>query len=115
METAKYILIVTTPNGLIIRDMPGAESEGARKLRAERRGNKLMCARIVPVNGVPYGQIINPSNPTEIGWARIAEADGNTKYADVVDLGVSGGESAAGDVAAAINRLAAAVEKLAEK
>ena len=107
-EAARYLLIVTAPLGLIVRDMPGAESEGARKVRSERRGNKIMCARIVSIHGVPYGQVINSSNPTANEWVRIAEADLNTRYVEVVELGdaTSGGSA----VADAINRLAAAVE-----
>ena len=116
MEQARYMLIVTAQLGLVIRDMPGAESEGAKKLRAERRGNKLMCSRIVTIAGVPYAQIINASNPNEMGWARIAEADGNTKYADVIEIGGPVVAVTSGDdgIAAAINRLAAADEKLAK-
>jgi hypothetical protein len=111
METAQYMLIVTAPIGLIVRDMPGADSEGAKRLRTERRGKNLMCSRIITIRGVPYAQIINPSNPNASEWVRIAESDGNTKYVEVIELGAPVSNSG-GDVAVAINRLAAAVEKL---
>lgn len=112
METAKYLLIVTAPLGVIIRDMPGAESEGAKKLRTERRGNKIMCARIIEINGVPYGEVINPSKPNANEWVRVAEADNNTKYVEVIDLSTSG-NSADSSLVAAIKELTAVLEKIA--
>ncbi len=111
----KYILNVIAPDGIVVRDMPGAQSEGALRLRAERRGAKLKCVRINIIQGVPYGQVINPTKPDEIGWVRIAEADNNYRYVDVIDLGVANGATETGDIATALNRIAAAIEKLGDK
>jgi len=109
-EKIKYILTVTAPSGLTVRDFPGSESEGAKKLRTVQRGAKLSCAEIITPNNVPYGRILNPSNPAEMGWVRIAEADNNTVYATIYEIPYAP-EPPSGDseIAAALREIAAAI------
>lgn len=105
MEKPKYLLIVKPANGLIVRDLPRPESQGAIRLRAEPKGRQLYAYDIHNFDGVPYARLV-PRDPNRPEWARVKEADGLTVYADVVAMDA---EETNGDLAAAIHDLADAI------
>ena len=82
----KYLLIVTVPDGLIVRDIPAPQSMGSRELRRLKRGTHVYAYKILPFRGVPYAWI-EPLVPGRVEWVRVAEADGNLEYVEVTDLG----------------------------
>lgn len=111
--TAKYLLIVKVRAGIVVRDRPAPDSQGAAKMRTEPVGKALDADLIINIDGVPYARLI-PQNPLRHEWVRVAERDRSIEYVEVIENGdVTTGQG--GDVAAAINRLAAAVEQLAAK
>lgn len=92
-------LIVKVPRGLQVRNAPTAVS---KVLRSVRVGEALDCYNIMEVNTVPYGKV----SPDKSEWVRIAEADGNVEYVDVIrfDTGTDG-------LIAVLERIARALEK----
>jgi hypothetical protein len=88
-ETAKLLLIVTAPDGLVVRDTPRSQTQGALRRRVEPVGAQLLAYSKHNIGGVPYARLV-PRNPAQPEWVRVQEADGLTRYADVIDL--DGGE-----------------------
>jgi hypothetical protein len=107
-EQAKFMLIVKVPRGLVVRDRPAPEAQGALKMRSEPVGRALMAYGIHNIMGVNYARLV-PQNPLRAEWVRVAEADHSIEYVDVVEIP---GADGSGSIAQAINRLAVAVEKL---
>jgi hypothetical protein len=107
MTEPKYQLIVKVPKGVIVRDRPAPDSQGANKMRAEPVGKSLMAYTIINIGGVDYAGLI-PQNPLRPEWVRVAEADHSIEYVEVIPL-VSNESNAIAD---AIFRLAFAVEQL---
>lgn len=105
MEKPKYLLIVKPASGLIVRDLPRPESQGAIRLRAEPKGRQLYAYDIHNFEGVPYARLV-PRDPTRPEWARVKEADGLTVYADVIPIDA---EESNGDLVDAIRYLADAI------
>lgn len=108
---AKYLLIVKVVKGLVVRDTPRPESQGGKSLRSVAVGGQLYAYGIHYIDQVPYARLV-PLNPQQPEWVRVAEADGNTKYVDVIDLITKDGSS---DVAAAITHLADAIRAAVER
>ncbi len=108
----KYMLVVKQPRGLKVRDRPAPQSMGAVEMRAEPVGKALMCYDKINIQGVDYGRLV-PQNPLRPEWVRIAEADHSIEYVEVIELETP--QESGRDIANAINRLAAAVERLAAK
>jgi len=99
----KYLLVVKVPKGLVIRDLPRPQSQGARALRTVPVGTLLYAKLIVKIEGVPYALINTTRERPE--WVRVAEADGSIQYVEVIDL--------FSETDTAIDRLSAAIESLA--
>jgi len=108
----KYLLIVKVSKGLIIRDTPRPQSEGAIPLRAVAVGKALYAYQIINVAGVDYARLV-PQNPIKPEWVRVAEPDGSVEYVDVIELKTQ--DSASSALADAITLLATAVHELARK
>jgi len=104
----KYQLIVKVPSGMKITNLPRPKSQGRIEMRGVAVGTVLNCTAIINVDGVSYGQLV-PQNPQKPEWIRIKDAD--MEYVDVIPL-QSDAQTGSGDIAAAINRLATAVEAL---
>jgi len=105
------LLIVTAVRGLVVRDTPRPESQGGKALRSVPVGSQLYAYEIHYFDGVPYARLV-PINPQRPEWVRVGEADGNTEYADVIELGAKEKDSTAA-LASAISLLANAVTLLA--
>ena len=104
----RHLLIVKPKLGLWILDRP---SPTAFRRRAEPLGSLLYAYNIHYLQGVPYAHL----QPREVGkeeWCRVAEAgSSNPEYCDVINLDTPEETG----LAAAINRLAAAIDRAAEK
>jgi len=107
----KYLLIVKVARGLVVRDTPRPEGQGGRHLRSVAVGGNLYAYGIHFIDQVPYARLV-PLNPQQPEWVRVAEADGNTKYVDVIDLQTNDSTSALAD---AVTLLATAIRELASK
>ena len=107
---AKYQLIVKVPRGLIVRDRPAPDSQGANKMRSEPIGKSLIAYTMINVGGVNYAGLI-PQNPLKPEWVRVAEADHSIEYVDVIALGNSTSTALSAET---VVRLADAVENMAE-
>jgi hypothetical protein len=92
-------LIVKVPRGLQVRNAPTAVS---KVLRSVRVGESLDCYHIAYVDTVPYGKV----SPDKSEWVRIAEADGNVEYVDVVRF-----DDETDSLIAVLERIAKALEK----
>ncbi len=106
----RYLLIVTAPSGLFVRDTPRPESKGAKGLRKVAVGTSLYAYDIHHFENVAYARLV-PINPQRPEWIRVSEADGMTTYADVIELEVKDDSTTA--LANAITLLANAVTLLA--
>jgi hypothetical protein len=104
----KYQLIVRV--GLIVRDAPLSQAGGGRELRRVKAGATLMCADIHNIGGVDYARLVS-TNPAVTEWVRVAEADRNVVYVDVIPLGNSASTAVSAE---AVIRLADAIEKMAD-
>lgn len=76
-------------------------------MRAEPVGKVLSAFTIINIEGVDYAGLI-PQNPLKPEWVRVAEADRSIVYVDVIPVSDAGND----DIAAALNRIAAALEGL---
>lgn len=105
----KYQLIVKVACGIVVRDRPAPESQGANKMRSEPVGKSLVAHTIINIGGVSYAGLV-PQNPLRPEWVRVAEADHSIEYVEVIEL------EKRGDVAMveAVNRQADAIENLAQ-
>lgn len=103
----KFQLIVKVASGVIVRDRPAPQSQGAVKMRAEPVGKSLMAYTIINIGGVDYAGLI-PQNPLRPEWVRVAEADHSIEYVEVIPL--MDMSSGSGAIAAALNRIADALE-----
>ena len=103
----KFLLIVIQPRGLIIRDLPRPQSEGALQRRTVPVGTELDAYSIHNISGVPYARLV-PQNPQKPEWVRVREADGSVEYVDVIDLQ----DEEEGGLARAITLLAQALISL---
>jgi len=101
---AKILLIVLPPAGLNIWDTPRPQSQGALLRRAVAKGTPLYAYRIVNFQGVPYAWL-QPQDPNKPEWVRVAEADGVTKYVEIIQS----------EVEPAPNQLAQAIRYAADK
>lgn len=108
----KYLLVVTAPAGLIIRDTPRPESKGGKALRKAAVGTQLYAYDTHFFESVEYARLV-PINPQRPEWIRIAEADGGTTYAEKIELESQQDPTSA--LADAITLLATAVRELARK
>ena len=106
-EKPKFLLVVIVPKGLIIRDLPRPQSEGARERRTVPVGTELDAYSIHNISGVPYARLV-PQNPQKPEWVRVREADGSIEYVDVIDLQ----DEETGGLAQAIRLLAQALISL---
>jgi hypothetical protein len=93
-------LIVTAPKGLNVRCAPTAVSKVVRSIRV---GEAVDCYMLTNIDTVPYGKV----SPDKSEWVRIAEADGNTKYCEVIKLNDNGAD----DIVYVLNRIADILEK----
>lgn len=107
--TPKYLLIVKVPRGIVVRDRPAPESQGAVRLRAEPVGKALQAYTIINVDGVNYAGLI-PQNPSRPEWVRVAERDGSIEYVDVIPV-----KDEESEMLSTLNRIAAALEGLLRK
>jgi hypothetical protein len=107
----KYLLIVKSPRGLIVRDTPRPESQGGRNMRAVPVGTQLYAYDIHNIDGVPYARLV-PQNPQKPEWVRVAEADHIVEYVDVIDIGISDPMS---ELANSITLLATALREFARR
>lgn len=103
----KYLLIVTAPRGLIVRNTPRPESEGGVKMRTESVGAQLYAQSLHNIGGVVYALLI-PRNPNYPEWVRTAEAGGSPKYVDIVPLEQPEDDT----VSEALNNIAQAIREL---
>ncbi len=103
----KFALIVKVPRGLTIRTSPRPEGQGGNAIRTVPVGTCLEAYSIHTIDGVPYARLV-PQNPTRPEWVRVAEADRSIVYVDVIELD----QPADNAVAAALNRIADAIEAL---
>ena len=103
----RYVLVVKVRDGLIVRDRPAPESWGALAVRKVPMGTGLLATAIFEVNGAQYGMLV-PSNPFKPEYVRVHDSD--HEYVEVVELNAEGEP-----LAMAVNRLAEAIDKLAEK
>ena len=103
MDEPKYKLIVLVKNGVNINDRPGPDSQGALKMRSEKRGNVLYADAILNIDGVPYASLI-PQNPLKPEYLRVAERDHSIEYVEVIPL-----QASAEKIADALNRIADAI------
>jgi len=108
----KYLLIVKTVKGLVIRDTPRPQSEGGIPMRTVAVGTALYAYQIVNISGVNYARLV-PQNPIKPEWVRVAEADHSVEYMDVIELQTQ--DSANSALADAVTLLATAVRELARK
>lgn len=92
-------LIVKVPRGLQVRCAPTAVS---KVLRSVQVGTALDCYHIAYVDTVPYGKV----SPDKSEWVRIAEADGNVEYVDVIRFAEQ-----PGSLISVLTRIAEALEK----
>lgn len=106
-QEPKFVLIVIAENGIVVRDTPRSQTEGGIRMRAEAVGKQLLAFSIHNIGGVPYARLV-PQNPQKPEWVRVAEADGVTRYVDVAPM------TADGEAAAATEKLADAINHLAE-
>lgn len=111
---SKYLLIVTVPAGLAVRDTPRPQSQGSKIIRSEAVGAQLYAYDIHYIANVPYARLV-PVNPSRPEWVRVAESDGKTKYVEQIKLyeeliAVEGEIST--DVADALREVAAAIRSL---
>lgn len=121
---AKFLIIVTDPQGWVIRDTPRPESQGAIRRRAEGPGATLHAYEILPFDGVPYAYLV-PQNSFKPEWGRIGEKgsvifddNGNfveqvatvRNYTKVIPI-VHQEEN---DIAAGLNAIAQAIRDLAQ-
>lgn len=107
-QEPQFLLIVKQPRGLVVRDTPRAESEGAIRLRSEPVGKQLLAYGIHNISGVPYARLV-PQNLIKPEWVRVKEADGSIEYVDVIPL-TDGSTTVA--MVAALDHMAEAIEKL---
>ena|SRR5688500_3145291 len=103
------LLVVTVRDGLLVRDTPRPESRGSKVLRKVSVGGQLYAYRIHHFENVAYARIV-PINPQRPEWVRVAEADGEKTYVDVIELDVKDSTTAIAD---AITLLANAITLLA--
>lgn len=97
--------IVLIRQGIKVLDKPMAETYGAKVVRLEPCGARLDVYRLITVNTVPYA-LVDANLPL---YVRVAEADWKTVYCEVIQ------EAQTDPLAAAVEHLALAVEKLAAK
>jgi len=107
----KYLLIVKVVRGLAVRDTPRPESQGAKLIRNMPVGSQLYAYDIHHFENVPYARLV-PLNAQRPEWVRVAEADNNTVYVDVIELETKDSMSALAD---AITLLATAIREAAHK
>lgn len=106
----RLLLIVTVPDGLFVRDTPRPQSRGSKVLRKVSVGGQLYAYEIhYFVESVAYARIV-PINPQRPEWVRVAEADGEKTYVDVIELDVKDSSKVLAD---AITLLANAITLLA--
>lgn len=104
----KFLLIVKPAAGLRIWDTPRPQSEGAILRRAEAKGAMLYASMVINFQGVPYACLV-PRDPTKPEWVRVAEAGSKVnEYCEVIVLEDENNNDA---ISAALNRIAAALEK----
>jgi hypothetical protein len=108
----KLLLIVKTVKGLVVRDTPRPESHGGKALRSVAVGAQLYAYEIHYFDSVPYARLV-PFNPSRPEWVRVAEADGETEYVDVIELEPQ--KDSTSTLADAITQLASAIRELAKK
>jgi len=108
MAEPKYLLIVTVSKGLVVRDTPRPESRGGKAIRSVSVGSQLYAYDVHYIENVPYARLV-PLNPNKPEWVR-AEADGNIKYVDVIEL-----ENNGNTLIDALNNIADAISELADK
>ena len=106
MNEPIYKLIVRPQSGVNINDRPGPDSQGALKMRTEKRGNVLYADAILNIDGVPYASLI-PQNPLKPEYVRVAERDHSIEYVEVIPL-----QTSADKIANALNRVADAILSL---
>ena len=109
----KYLLIVKAVRGLVVRDTPRSESQGGKAIRSMAVGSQLYAYDIHHFNDVPYARLV-PLNPQRPEWIRVAEADNNTVYVDVIDLDPQDKDNTS-VLADAVTLLATAIRELAKK
>jgi hypothetical protein len=107
----KLLLIVKAVKGLVVRDTPRPESRGGKALRSVPVGAQLYAYEIHYFESVAYARLV-PINPQRPEWVRVAEADGETEYVDVIELET---QDSTASLANAITLLATAVRELAKK
>lgn len=107
----KFLLIVKVAKGLVIRDTPRPQSQGAIAMRTVSVGKALYAYQIINIDGVPYARLV-PQNPLKPEWVRVSEADHSIEYVDVIEMDATDSNSA---LTAAITSLTVAVNALARK
>ena len=107
----KFLLIVKVTRGLVVRDTPRSESQGGKAIRNMAVGSQLYAYDIHHFDNVPYARLV-PLNAQRPEWVRVAEADNNTVYVDVIELETRDSMSALAD---AITLLATAIRDAAHK
>lgn len=103
----RYLLIVTTPSGLVVRNTPRPESLGGVKMRTESVGKQLYAQSLHNIGGVVYALLV-PRNPNYPEWVRTAEAGGVPSYVDIIDLEQDKNDT----VSDALNNIAQAIREL---
>lgn len=105
---AKFLLVIKPAAGLKIWDTPRPQSQGAVLRRTEGKGKMLYASMIVNFQGVPYACLI-PRDPEKPEWVRVAEAGSQiNEYCEVIVLE---DQNTNDSIAAALNRIATALEK----
>ena len=110
----KYTVVVNVKSGVVVRDRPAPESMGAAKMRTEPVGKVLFGWKILNVEGVDYVGLV-PQNPLKTEWVRRAERDNSIVYVDVQLLDETSAGDGQSEIADALNRIAFAIDKLAQK
>jgi hypothetical protein len=104
----KYLLIVTVPSGLVVRNTPRPQSEGGLEMRKVAVGFPLYAYSIHNIQGVEYARLV-PQNPQKPEWVRVKDI--SIEYVDVIELE---SQDSTASLATAVTLLATAARELAK-
>ena len=76
------IAIIKTNSGMILRDAPMSQSDGALEVGRFKNGSVFYLYALVEINHVPYA-LVQTQKSSHVGWLRVQEADGTNQNVQI--------------------------------